>query len=757
MNVFELMAKISLDTSGYTKSLDTAKKAAGTVAKVGVAAFAAVGTAAVGAGVKLVKETANVASYGDNIDKMSQKMGISAKAYQEWDAVMQHSGTSINALKPSMKTMANQAQQGAEEFQKLGISQEEVKTLSQEDLFGRVIEGLQNMEEGTERTAIASKLLGRGATELGALLNTSAEDTQKMKDRVNELGGVMTNEAVKAAAAYQDQLQDMQTAIQGVKRNLLSGMMPAITTVMAGITELASGNVDLGLEQISQGIEKVAQQVTKIMPKVIKTIVTILPQIGKALIQNINAVVPYIPEMIKTLVDAAANLLPDLTEIAIQIVKQLSLAIVDALPVLVEALPEIIKALANGIVDMINALPDILTMMESVIDTVCDTLIDLIPTLVEAALMVMEKVIEYMMNPENTIKLVEMAAKLIIAVAGGLLAAVPNLLAGIGKIITSCINNILSTNWGKLGQDMINSITGALQNASGKLMEWWDGWSKKIGETAVAAWNGVVSTWSKVGEFFAGIWTSIKNTFSGVATWFKDIFSNAWGSIKSIFAPAGATFQKIGETAVAAWNGVVDTWSKVGGFFSGIWTSIKNTFSGVATWFKDIFTKAWEGIKSIFAPVGTTFQNIGNSILNGLKSVVNGLIGGINNIINIPFEGLNAALRGIKGINIAGVKPFDWISEITVPQIPYLAKGGIVEKPTQAIIGEAGAEAVIPLENNTQWIDKLAEKIGKKGNSYYFTVNFDGNINNRNDLESLADDLMYIMQEKIERQGVAYG
>ena len=757
MNVFELMAKISLDTSGYTKSLDTAKKAAGTVAKVGVAAFAAVGTAAVGAGVKLVKETANVASYGDNIDKMSQKMGISAKAYQEWDAVMQHSGTSINALKPSMKTMANQAQQGAEEFQKLGISQEEVKTLSQEDLFGRVIEGLQNMEEGTERTAIASKLLGRGATELGALLNTSAEDTQKMKDRVNELGGVMTNEAVKAAAAYQDQLQDMQTAIQGVKRNLLSGMMPAITTVMAGITELASGNVDLGLEQISQGIEKVAQQVTKIMPKVIKTIVTILPQIGKALIQNINAVVPYIPEMIKTLVDAAANLLPDLTEIAIQIVKQLSLAIVDALPVLVEALPEIIKALANGIVDMINALPDILTMMESVIDTVCDTLIDLIPTLVEAALMVMEKVIEYMMNPENTIKLVEMAAKLIIAVAGGLLAAVPNLLAGIGKIITSCINNILSTNWGKLGQDMINSITGALQNASGKLMEWWDGWSKKIGETAVAAWNGVVSTWSKVGEFFAGIWTSIKNTFSGVATWFKDIFSNAWGSIKSIFAPAGATFQKIGETAVAAWNGVVDTWSKVGGFFSGIWTSIKNTFSGVATWFKDIFTKAWEGIKSIFAPVGTTFQNIGNSILNGLKSVVNGLIGGINNIINIPFEGLNAALRGIKGINIAGVKPFDWISEITVPQIPYLAKGGIVEKPTQAIIGEAGAEAIVPLENNTQWIEKLAKKLGGKGNSYYFTVNFDGNINNRNDLESLADDLMYIMQEKIERQGVAYG
>lgn len=692
MNVFELMAKINLDTSGYTKSLGTAKEAAGTVAKAGVAAFAAVGTAAVGAGVKLVKETANIASYGDNIDKMSQKMGISAKAYQEWDAVMQHSGTSMETLKSSMRTLSNAAENGNAAFQELGISQEEIANLSKEDLFAKTIEKLQNMEEGTKRTYLANKLLGRGAVELGALLNTSAEDTQKMKDRVNELGGVMTDEAVKAAAAYQDQLQDMQTAIQGVKRNLLSDMMPAITTVMSGITELANGNTDLGLEQISQGIEKAAQQVTKIMPEIIKTVVKLLPQIGKALVDNIKAVVPYIPEMIKTLVDAAVELLPDLTEIALQIVKQLSMAILDALPVLIEALPEIIKALANGIVDIFNSLPDILAMVESVLDTVCDTLIDLIPTLVEAALTVLEKLIEFTTNPENIIKLVEMAAKLIIAVAGGLLAAVPKLLTGIGKIIKSCIDNILSTDWGKLGQDMINSITGALQNASSKLMEWWDGWSEKIGETAVAAWNGVVDAWSKVGEFFAGIWTNIKNTFSGVANWFKNIFSTAW-----------------------------------------------------------------EGIKNIFAPVGTTFQNIGDSILNGLKSVVNGLIRGINNIINIPFEGLNAALRGIKGINIAGAKPFDWISEITIPQIPYLAKGGIVEKPTQAIVGEAGAEAIIPLENNTQWIDKLAEKIGGKSNSYYFTVNFNGSIGNRSDLELIADDLMVIMQEKIERQGVVYG
>ena len=732
MNVFELMAKISLDTSGYTKSLDTAKKAAGTVAKVGVAAFAAVGTAAVGAGVKLVKETANVASYGDNIDKMSQKMGISAKAYQEWDAVMQHSGTSIDALKPSMKTMANQAQQGAEEFQKLGISQEEVKNLSQEDLFGRVIEGLQNMGEGTERTAIASKLLGRGATELGALLNTSAEDTQKMKDRVNELGGVMSDEAVKAAAKYQDQLQDMNTAIDGLKRNLLTGMMPAITTVMSGITNLASGKTDLGLSEISKGVEEVTKQISKITPVIVKALVNVLPQLGKALVQNISAIVPYLPEMISTLVSAVIDMLPDLITVGIEVMKQLTVGILQALPVLIQALPDIIKALTDGLVSLFDSMPEITNMLGELIGVVADTLIDLIPVLVEASMTITEKMIDALTEPETLFKLVEMAGRLIIAVAGGLLAAVPKLLEGVAKIMSTVVTNITSFDFGKAGSELIGNITSALQGAADKLTTWWDGWSQKIGEYANIGWDSVVKTWSAVGQWFLDRWEDIKKPFVKAAQWFGDVFTNAWDGIKTAF-------------------------SAVGGFFGQVWDGIKGAFSNVAGWFSDIFTKAWDGIKNVFAPVGQTFQNIGDSILNGLKSIVNTLITGINNVITVPFDGLNSALRSIRDIDIIGNKPFSWLSDIPVPQIPYLARGGIVEKPTQAIIGEAGAEAIVPLENNTQWIDKLAEKIGGKGNSYYFTVNFDGSINNRNDLESLADDLMYIMQEKIERQGVVYG
>ena len=80
--------------------------AMGGVLKTGAAAIAGIGTAAIGAGTALTGAAAGVASYGDHIDKMSQKMGLTAEAYQEWDAVMQHSGTSMDTMKSSMKKAA---------------------------------------------------------------------------------------------------------------------------------------------------------------------------------------------------------------------------------------------------------------------------------------------------------------------------------------------------------------------------------------------------------------------------------------------------------------------------------------------------------------------------------------------------------------------------------------------------------------------------------------------------------------------------
>ena len=412
MDVFDLAAKITLDSSGYDSGLKSAgekTKSIGsriggglkTAAKVGTAAIGAITgatTALTGAITKNINETAD---YGDNVDKMSQKMGISAKAYQEWDAVMQHSGTSIEALKPSMKTLANQAQKNAKEFQALGISQKDVATLNQEELFAKTIEGLQNMEEGTERTAITSKLLGRGATELGALLNTSAKDTQKMKDKVNELGGVMSNKAVKDSAKFKDTLQDLKTSISGLKRGVTGEFMPSVTTVMDGLTSLFSGDEKKGIGKVNKGITSFVNKLNKQMPKIVtfaSNLVTTLT----------NVVVKNLPKFISTT-------LPTLMKSAATIFKSLA-----------KTLPKLIKTIFSK--DNIKVVID---SVKTMIYAVIDSLPDLIPAIIEGAVNLFSGIVEAI--PEVTKKVVQKIPELITSIAGALVNGV----AEIGKAALS--------------------------------------------------------------------------------------------------------------------------------------------------------------------------------------------------------------------------------------------------------------------------------------------------------------------------------
>ena len=192
-------------------------------------------------------------------------------------------------------------------------------------------------------------------------------------------------------------------------------------------------------------------------------------------------------------------------------------------------------------------------------------------------------------------------------------------------------------------------------------------------------WDIVVTVVTAIGNFFADIFNNIKCAVENVGNTIKNIFTNAWNNIK-----AGAQ---------NAWNG------------------IKSVFSTVADFFGDIFSNAWNKVKEVFSTGGRIFDGIKDGIVNAFKNVVNAIITGINKVVAVPFNAINGVLSGIRNIDILGLKPFEWIGTISVPQIPYLATGGVTTGPTIAMIGEAGKEAVLPLENNTSWMDTLADKI----------------------------------------------
>lgn len=127
---------------------------------------------------------------------------------------------------------------------------------------------------------------------------------------------------------------------------------------------------------------------------------------------------------------------------------------------------------------------------------------------------------------------------------------------------------------------------------------------------------------------------------------------------------------------------------------------IKKLLDGIFTGFKNIF----DGIIKIFkGDFKGGIISIGKGIANILIGIINGIIEGINMIIS-PIRGLIVEAGNILGKG--------WtMSDISIPTIPLLATGGILTKPTPVIAGEAGREAILPLENNTEWMDILINRM----------------------------------------------
>ena len=214
-------ADTGADADGKLSKLgDTAKKIG---AALGAAA-AAVGTACVAAGKKLWDIANEVGAAGDQIDKTSQKIGISAESYQKWGYVFERCGADVDNLQSGMKKLstvitdaANGSDSAAEKLSAVGLSIEDLNGKSQDEQLSLVIGALQGMESGAERTAAANDLLGKSATDMAAVRNITAGETERLKQEAEEYGRVMSNEAVAASAAFEDSLTRLSHTAGGLK------------------------------------------------------------------------------------------------------------------------------------------------------------------------------------------------------------------------------------------------------------------------------------------------------------------------------------------------------------------------------------------------------------------------------------------------------------------------------------------------------------------------------------------------------------
>lgn len=325
---------------------------------------------AIVAGLKLLADTGKkvvdafsgsvtaAAEAGDAIDKGSQKLRISTDEYQELAFAAERCGTSMETLSTANKTL-----QGT-------------------DFSGNLKDAIvyvAGIADENERAAAATELFGKKAgQEMLPLLNSGADGVKALCQEVHDLGGVMSAEAVAAAATYEDSLTNLKLSFSGLKNNLAGDFLPAITTIMDGMTMVMTGNVDEGMAAIEQGIKDFGDQIQELGPLaedalnlIVKVITDNLPEVfacaSNVIIALIDGLCQEMPELIPTVVDVVLTIVDTLTNnvdklavAAVNLMVGLAVGIIKATPKVIEKIPEIVKSIYTALTspETIQALKD---------------------------------------------------------------------------------------------------------------------------------------------------------------------------------------------------------------------------------------------------------------------------------------------------------------------------------------------------------------------------------------------------------------
>ena len=283
-----------------------------------------------------------------------------------------------------------------------------------------------------------------------------------------------------------------------------------------------------------------------------------------------------------------------------------------------------------------------------------------------------------------------------------------------GQPIIDGVSGIFNSIWKDVIDPVIQQITKLWADFSQILLDLWNKHGKPLVDN-IGEWvNNIIA-------LFQSIWD---NVLEPIITPFLETLSWLWDEhISKIVEKVGDFIGKLVNGALEIWNKFVQpvlvalleklapAWSFIcnlvvgvlGSIFaviSDVIGSIIGIFGGLIDFITGIFTgnweKAWQGIQSIF------------------KNLVDGLVGIFKFPINLIIDAINSFISGLNKIKIPDWVPAVGGKGINIPKIPKLARGGIIEEPTLAVVGEAGKEAVMPLEHNTSWIDQLADKLSNK-------------------------------------------
>lgn len=657
-------AMANLVSQGISKAIEGLKQLAGKVIEVGKQSIGSYANyeQLVGGVETLFKDSADIVQeYADNAFKTA---GMSANDYME--TVTSFSASLLQGLKGDTAKAAKIADQAI------------VDMSDNANKMGTDISSIQNAYQGFAKgnfTMLDNLKLGYGGTKTEML--RLVKDAGVVKQSVKSMDEVSFDQIIEAIHIVQTEIGITGTTSKEAA-DTIEGSQKAMSASWSNLlTEMAKSDGDIGAA-FDTFVNSAMTYFSNLLPRI------------KELMSN---VVGYIREKLQ---EVAPEFLATIDEV-INTVKQ----IVAFLTPIVKFIIDNADAIAIAIGGIVTAL-GVLKLSTMTIEGMKKALmgLEIVQKAVTAA--------QWLMN-------VAMNANPI----GIIIAAVVALVAAFAIL------------W-KKSEGFRNFWIGlweGIKNVAKTVVE-------AIGNFFSGLWDSIKNIWTKAGEFFAGVWNGIKEVFAPVINFFKTLFDNAWIAVKNIWIVAKAFFTAIwnGIKAVftpvinffkdifsRAWESIKAIWNTVSTFFSGIWTKIKNVFTPVVQWFKNIFSNAWQAIKNVFNTVGSFFggiwetikekftnigQKVGDAIGGVFKTAINAVLATAENVLNAPIRAINSLINKIR--KVPGLGGLSTLNEFSLPR---LAQGGVLKKGQVGLLEGSGAEAVVPLEKNKQWIARVVKEV----------------------------------------------
>ena len=664
------------------------------------------GSAAIDVGKQVYNLAVDAAETADNVDKMSQKIGISREAYQELDFAMSQSGASVDSLQAGMKTLRGQMtsaasgnKKTAETFNRLGVSVRDTNgnLRSQEDVMFDTLLALQNVENETERARLANELFGKSGTDLLPLLNSEAGSLDDLRQQAHDLGLVMGDEAIDAGVRFHDTIDKLQRSFSAIGTQIGMAVMPVVQMVADWILY----NMPM-IQDIVQGVIGV---ISKIVGKLMDILARdVLPFLKSFFENNIKPAMKWFEKAIDSLAHVFTSLIHGDFFEAFQYLEKF----------VFDAVTAILKTLGIGEEDI-----------KRIMQVVHDVLIGIRDVVEKYVIPIFNEFVQFIKNVfsgnwsaawENIINIFKLRWEGIKEFFSKIFNAVVNIIKNIdwqavgtkiwngitkvfnavaawfGKKFGEVVTWLKGIDWPAVGIKIWNGITtvfNSIANWFGKRFDEVVNWIKTIDWPAVGMkiWNGITTAFNAIASWFGKrfdevvnwiksidwasvgmkIWSGITKAFNSIASWFGKRFDEVVTWIKNIDWPAVGMKIWSGITtafnAIASWFGKkfdeVVTWIKTIDWPAvgmKIWNGITNAFLSIGDWFKGKFDDAAQWIKdldwyavgtSIWDAIKNALSGIGEWLKNTFKSPINAVIRMLNSMIGKVEGSINSVIKGI--------------------------------------------------------------------------------------------------------------